>query len=199
MTTGERRVFGQRPQTTELALKNLPDENHPLFDSDLSIEHLASLRRVLVQSILHYLDISPFPIPPFPPSLVENKMVPLTDEDVMLMEQYSFSRSKIVGVEPFRASETKEGRLWKALFPPEKDSWISVWTMSPWDLSDFPLVLIEIHEPDDSEFPFTMGVVTPEEYETLSQEVDGVLYDLACKRAVRRRRIIQNGTDSSRY
>lgn len=184
---GERRVFGQRPQTKELALRNLPDEHNPLFPSDLSIQHLATLQRVIIQSILHYLDIAPFPIPPFPPSLVENKMIPLTDEDVDLMERYSFYRSGVVGVELFRAPESEEGRLWEELLPPEEDPWITVWSMLPWDLDKFPLVLTECHEPEDPNFPFMMGVVTLEEYASLTRELDCALYELACEQSARRR------------
>lgn len=183
----ERRVFGQRPQTKELALKNLPDEDHPLFHRDLSIQHLASLRSVLVQSILHYLDISPLPIPPFPPSLVENKMVPLTDEDVDLMEKCSFSRSGVIGVELFRAPKTEDGQMWEVLLPPEEDPWITVWSMSPWGFDKFPLVLIERHEPEDPNFPFMMGVVTLEEHASLTRELDRALYELACKQSARQR------------
>ena len=40
--------------------------------------------------------------------------------------------------------------------------------MIPWAIEKFPLILIEEHEPEDQEFPFTMGVVTLAEYASLS-------------------------------
>lgn len=88
--------------------------------------------------------------------------------------------------------------VWEEILPSKPEPWISVWKMSPWNLTNFPLVLIESHEPEDQEFPFMMGVMTPEEYESLTRELDEVLYDLACTRTARRRRYDPERMDRSR-
>lgn len=181
--------FGVRPKTALEAIKRLPYPDHPLIGKDEAIAHLALVRKIVVNSVLYYLDGQEelLGYTGFPDSLVERKMVPLTDEDIALMETYSFYRSEVVGVEPFRAPDTKDGLDWGTLFSLKDEPWISVWAMSPWDIATHPLVLIEEHEPEDPEFPFTMGVVTPGEYASLTRELDEVLYGMACERAVRRR------------
>lgn len=54
--------------------------------------------------------------------------------------------------------------------------------MIPWSLKEFPLVLIEEHEPEDQQFPFTMGVVIPEEYASLTREVRLDVYNMVRER-----------------
>ena len=164
----ERRIFGQPPQTVELALANLPDIDHSLLGEDEMFQHLNALRRIIEPSILHYALEVQFPPRIFPWSDIEEKMVPLTRGDVNLMEKLSFQREKLVGVLPFLPPETEGKEVWGTFFSPRNNQpWINVWEMSPWALREFPLVLIEEHEPEDPEFPFTMGVVTPAEYASL--------------------------------
>lgn len=103
-------------------------------------------------------------------------MVPLTPEDVSLMEKLSFRRDKLIGVLPFLPPDlpdVDEKEAWATYFShPGKEPWLNVWKMIPWSIEEFPLVLIEEHEPEDPEFPFTMGVVTPEEYVSLTRKLD---------------------------
>lgn len=175
----ERRIFGQPPQTIELALANLPDERHPLLGEDETLQHLNALREIIEQSILHYASGAPFPSRIFPPSDLEERMVPLTRDDVDLMEKLSFRRGKLVGVLPFLAPDADERKVWEALYcSRDVQPWINVYEMIPWALREFPLVLIEEHEPEDQKFPFTMGVVTPAEYASLTREFNLGLYNM---------------------
>lgn len=112
----ERRIFGQPPQTVELALANLPDERHLLLGEDESLQHLNALQKIIKQSILHYSFGVPFPSRIFPPSDLEERMVPLMQEDVRRMEKLSFRRGKLVGVLPFLPPDTDEKKFGRRFF-----------------------------------------------------------------------------------
>lgn len=110
-------------------------------------------------------------------------MVPLMQEDVRRMGELSFRRGKLVGVLPFLSPDTDEREVWAVFFSSHNlQPWISVWEMTPWVLGEFPLVLIEEHEPEDQEFPFTMGVVTSAEYASLTRELYLDVYNMVHKR-----------------
>lgn len=110
-------------------------------------------------------------------------MVPLTQEDIHRMEKLSFRRGKLVGVLPFLAPDADERKVWEALFcSSDVQPWINVYEMTPWALMEFPLVLIEEHEPEDQEFPFTMGVVIPVEYASLTRELRLEVYNMVRER-----------------
>jgi len=75
--------FGElRPKTFEEAIRRLPDIWHPDYRRDRSIQYLVALRETLELTIANWSKENPLSL--------ERRMVPLTEEDVTLMERFSF-------------------------------------------------------------------------------------------------------------
>lgn len=156
----ERLLFG-KPTTFQEAILRLPPDNHPRMGKDESITRLYAFKTALSEisnSDHHNL---------------ENRMIPLTRNDLALLERVSFKR----GVVEITVSWTTAGGTWALIYGNTNSDYrhFEVARMDPpYPDPNFILVCIQTNSSftkNPESIEYDVGLITPPELKSLKNSL----------------------------